>query len=70
MKFVKMILLDLFGTEILSNLKCKRTVWSIKGDHITREQRPTGAVGAKPLVNLLNPIANYFSEIRGPSQAT
>ena len=48
MKFVKMILLDLFGTEILSNLKCKRTVWSIKGDHITREKRPTGAVGAKP----------------------
>ena len=49
MKFVKMILLDLFGTEILSNLKCKGTVWSIKGDHITRGEKAYGSSGSKTL---------------------
>ena len=28
MTFVEIILMDLFGAEILSNLKCKCTVWS------------------------------------------
>lgn len=42
-----MILMDLFGPEILSNLKCKHTVWS-KGITLPREQKPMGAVGAKP----------------------
>ena len=27
MTFVEIILMDLFGPEILSNLKCKCTVW-------------------------------------------
>ena len=42
-------LLDLFGTEILSNLKCKATVWSIKGDHITRGAKAYGSSGSKTL---------------------